>query len=351
MTGDAPLDQTRSLERLRNLLNKFGSSKVTLIGDTMLDRFHHGFANNLNSTSPVPVLKVINTDESPGASAHIALGLSSLGIGVDFHCCVGDDPEGKTILNFLSEKGIETTNVLTVDDWRTLTKIRFYGSRESLLDNSQILLQADRGPSEEPPSDIVSKISASAMKSLEDSCALVISDYDKGVIKNDGARNLIKHSKKLQIPVIVDPKLTGLGKGRGATVALFEIRGLELLRRRMMLDDASDTANKLMDEYDWDSMVVLGGVNGLTLYESDGSSLHIPCKSPNPKQQIGLHDAAATALAAALGHDLNVKDAAMLAAAACECILSAPSSHEFIDRSTLGLWLDELSWQLQISER
>ena len=106
-----------------------------------------------------------------------------------------------------------------------------------------------------------------------------------------------------------------------------------------------------MEDHDWDSLVVLGGVNGLTLYESDGSTMFMPCKAPNPKQQIGLHDAAATALAAALGHDLGIKDAAMLAAAACECILSATSSREFIDRSTLGLWLDELSWQLQISER
>jgi len=351
MSDGEDMESSESLERLRELLNKFGSSKVTLIGDTMLDRFHHGFANNLNSTSPVPVLKIINTEESPGASAHIALGLTSLGIEVDFHCCVGDDPEGKSILKFLSGQGVDISGVLTVDEWRTLTKIRFYGSRESLLDNSQILLQADRGPSEAPPEEIVSMISDSAMASLEDSCALVISDYDKGVIDNIRASALIEHSRKLGIPVIVDPKLTGLGKGNGATVALFEIRGLELLRRRLMMENASETASKLMEDHDWDSLVVLGGVNGLTLYESDGSSMFMPCKAPNPKQQIGLHDAAATALAAALGHGLEIKDAAMLAAAACDCILSATSSREFIDRSTLGLWLDELSWQLQISER
>ena len=351
MSEVADMESGESLERLRDLLNKFGSSKVTLIGDTMLDRFHHGFANNLNSTSPVPVLKVINTEESPGASAHIALGLTSLGIEVDYHCCVGNDPEGKAILDFLSNQGVDISGVINIDDWRTLTKIRFYGSRESLLDNSQILLQADRGPSVGPSEEIVSSISDSAIKSLEDSCALVISDYDKGVVNNIGANALIKHSKKLGIPVIADPKLTGLDKVNGATVALFEIRGLELLRRRLMMENALEAASKLMEEHDWDSLVVLGGVNGLTLYESDGSTMFMPCKAPNPKQQIGLHDAAATALAAALGHDLGIKDAAMLAAAACECILSATSSREFIDRSTLGLWLDELSWQLQISER
>ena len=60
-------DQRRqeSLKTLRNLLKTLDGQKVTLIGDTMLDRYHHGFANNLNSTAPVPVLKITHSEESP----------------------------------------------------------------------------------------------------------------------------------------------------------------------------------------------------------------------------------------------------------------------------------------------
>jgi len=46
-----------------------------------------------------------------------------------------------------------------------------------------------------------------------------------------------------------------------------------------------------------------------------------------------------------------MSSAVVLAAAACECVLSAKASHEFVNRRTLGLWLDELLWQLQISDR
>ena len=99
----------------------------------------------------------------------------------------------------------------------------------------------------------------------------------------------------------------------------------------------------------WDigpSSSLFGGEISSSLEE-----MHIPCAAPAPVQQIGLHDAAATALAAALGNGLSMTDAAALAAAACECVLSAEASHEFVDRTTLGLWLDELAWQLQISDR
>ncbi len=339
------------LKRLRALLDDIDGSRVTLIGDTMLDRYHHGFANNLNSTAPVPVMKVIRSEESPGASAHIAMGLNSLGMQVSFHSCVGDDQEGASISKMLTDQGISTEHIALVDEMPTLTKIRFFGSRESLLEKSQILLQADRGPLEPLPAEISEVLAKSAFDSLENSCALVISDYDKGAISQHGAAMLIHEARNLEIPIIVDPKLTGLEKSRDATVILFEIRGMELLRRRLMLENAHETASHLLDTYGWEALVALGGVNGVTLYQSGCSEVHIPCMSPAPEQQIGLHDAAATALAAALGHGYSILDAASLVAAACECVLSAESSHEFVDKDTLGLWIDELSWQMQISER
>ena len=91
MDDDSEALREDSLARLISLLESIDGSKVTLIGDTMLDRYHHGFANNLNSTAPVPVLKIVDSDESPGASAHIAIGLTSFGMDVSFHTAVGDD--------------------------------------------------------------------------------------------------------------------------------------------------------------------------------------------------------------------------------------------------------------------
>ena len=56
---DGSEERAATLKRLRILLDDVGSSKITLIGDVMLDRFHHGYANNLDSTAPVPVLKIL----------------------------------------------------------------------------------------------------------------------------------------------------------------------------------------------------------------------------------------------------------------------------------------------------
>ena len=138
--------------------------------------------------------------------------------------------------------------IIKEGDRPALTKIRFFGSRESLLDREQILLQADKGPNEDLPQDISQRLTANAKKSLKDSCALIISDYDKGVVSFDGAQSLIDYANKSGIPSIVDPKLTGLEKIRGATVVIFERRGLALLARRLSSENHEEAAKLLIND-------------------------------------------------------------------------------------------------------
>ena len=56
-------------DRLVNLQSQIKnmSGDVVLIGDIMLDRYIHGYANNLNSRAPVPVLKETERYEDVGA--------------------------------------------------------------------------------------------------------------------------------------------------------------------------------------------------------------------------------------------------------------------------------------------
>ena len=69
-------------DRLNKIISKLKSSNqsnVVLIGDVMLDCYIHGFANNLNSRAPVPVLRETSREEDVGAAAHVARGLKSIG--------------------------------------------------------------------------------------------------------------------------------------------------------------------------------------------------------------------------------------------------------------------------------
>ncbi|MEE2812527.1 MAG: PfkB family carbohydrate kinase [Candidatus Thermoplasmatota archaeon] len=338
------------LKRLRSMVDALPPTNITLVGDVILDRYVHGWANRLNATAPVPAIKVVSTDESAGAAAHVARGLSSLGLNPFLFSIIGGDEAGRSLANLLQNENISMNGVRVVANRETIVKTRVYGARESLIDRSQLLLQIDEEPQSEMPEEVSNRLTISALESLSDASALVLSDYNKGAVTDEGAATLIAQAKKNKIPVICDPKLTGLNRTKDATCVLFEVRGLELTRRRLGHESSTETAQHLISTYSWDALIVLGGSQGLWLYTADAEH-HIPCMLDDARQMIGLHDAAAVAMAAALSQGTSLHDAATLAHAACETILSAEEGREALDRRTLSASLDERAWQMQVSDR
>ena len=345
------LEHLNRLERIRSLLDVTPTTHITLVGDVMLDRFVTGEAETLATTAAAPALRVIHTNHSPGASAHIAQSLNGFGTNTRFHSAVGNDDAGENILNILNQSGIETKNILRADDQTTLVKTRYFASRRGLLDRRQMILQTDSGGKKPLNNNDTSKILQSAIADLEGAGALIISDYDNGVISDDVASSLIEAANTANIHTIIDPKLSGLKKAMDADIALFEMRGIELIMKRQLLSSIEETREHLFDTYGWKAMLVIGGVHGTELYLENGEFEHHQCRVMEPRQQLGLHDAAATALAHALVCGASLTDAACLAHAACEVILGAEASREFVSKDILANWLDEVKWQFQISNR
>ena len=54
---DIELEQHDKLNSIIETLNQDDFGNIVLIGDIMLDCYIHGYANNLNSRAPVPVLR------------------------------------------------------------------------------------------------------------------------------------------------------------------------------------------------------------------------------------------------------------------------------------------------------
>ena len=90
-----------NLNSLKANLKKVETGKIVLIGDIMLDCYIHGFANNLNSRAPVPVIRETRREEDVGAAAHVARGLESMGFESQIFGVIGDDRPGMSILEFL----------------------------------------------------------------------------------------------------------------------------------------------------------------------------------------------------------------------------------------------------------
>tara|TARA_B100000575_G_scaffold166489_1_gene133106 strand:- start:52 stop:1101 length:1050 start_codon:yes stop_codon:yes gene_type:complete len=343
--------QHETHDRLVNLQTQIKnlSGDVVLVGDIMLDRYIHGYANNLNSRAPVPVLKETHRHSDVGAAAHVARGLENIGLDAILFGVVGDDMAGADIIDALEEEEVECDGIAIIENRITTVKTRLIAGREYLISNQQLVLRWDIEDDAAISSEAHTAIIDQAVNRIAKSDVVVISDYGQGVVTDEGAARLIRAAKLANVPVICDPKLTGLHRTKGADWVIFQTRGLDLMAKRMATNDSSQAAKMLLKENDWKNLMVLQGENGVTVYTEE-EVISVPCTLSEPRGVIGIIDAAAVAVAAGVRLKLEETDIAHLANAACECIMSGTQKFT-LTSDDLANRLGEVAWSLQISQR
>lgn len=341
-----------ALKKLERGLKTMEPANVLLVGDIMMDCYIHGFANNLNSRAPVPVLKETSRDVDVGAAAHVARGLDSLGLNSHLHGIVGNDDSGIAILEMLEEEGVQTSGIAVLEGRTTTIKTRLLGAREGLIKGEQLLLRWDIEDDEPISSNALETLIDRTIEAVPNSSCLILSDYGLGVLDDKGAQRLIQAAKEHNVPIIADPKLTGLHRTQGVDWVLFQSKGLELMRRRLGATTGAEAASMLLETNEWKHLLILEGQDGVTIHSKNEETVHVQCMLEDIRQMIGLIDAAAVAVATAITLNLSVEETAQLANAASECILNADRTERFVLRldDMIGR-IGEIAWSLQVSKR
>ena len=65
------------------IIQQLKSSKVLLIGDSCIDRYHYGTVERISPEAPVPIFKVLKTENKNGMSLNVKENLLGLGVSVD----------------------------------------------------------------------------------------------------------------------------------------------------------------------------------------------------------------------------------------------------------------------------
>src|SRR5579859_6160206 len=78
----------------------FPNRRVLVVGDLMLDRYFWGSVERISPEAPVPVVRLDHKTQAPGGAAHVAANLNALGCGVSVTGVVGEDEDGRELLNF-----------------------------------------------------------------------------------------------------------------------------------------------------------------------------------------------------------------------------------------------------------
>ena len=299
--------QERLIETVRDRFGDTGQW-VLVVGDLMLDRYFIGEVERISPEAPVPVILVKQQNERAGGAANVAANLAQLGVPTRLAGCVGNDIDGQALLRLVNGMGIATDGVLLSSHRPTTTKTRMMGGHQQMLR----LDQENRAPFNAEES---AQLEALVMQQLAARPALIIlSDYAKGVLAASLCSAFINEARKLNIPVLVDPKGHDYSKYRGATALTPNKRETaEACRVDANDNDAlMQAAAELRKSLNLDFFAVTRGEEGISVI-GDDTMLHIPATAKQVFDVSGAGDTVIATLAAGLIGGLDAPEAFHLA--------------------------------------
>ncbi len=294
--------------RLIPLVEKIDGCRVLVIGDAMLDRFVSGSVDRISPEAPIPVLRVTSESSMPGGAGNVVRNLAALGAGVTFIAVCGDDAPGRELAGALSADPLVTAD-LKVDPARPTTiKIRYVAGNQQMM---RADWEADAGIGDATAAAMLD----AATGDISGFDAVVLSDYDKGVLAEGRASKIIDAARAAGVPVIVDPKGDGYERYRGASLVTPNRKELEQAAGKPATDaDAiSAAARDLIAAHDLGGMLVTRSADGMTLVAGDGTTHHLAAESREVFDVSGAGDTVVAAVAAMIASGAGSRDAACVA--------------------------------------
>lgn len=262
------------------------SVHVVVVGDVMLDRYWVGDARRVSQEAPVPVVDIDHTEDVPGGAANVALNVASMGARCTLVGIVGDDTDGRALTQVLEAAGV-ACEFVTAADWPTILKLRVVSRKQQLL----------RTDFERPlPAGAADPVAERVAAVLGDATALVLQDYDKGVLADPPA--LITLAREAGVPVVVDPKHKPLSVYAGADLIKPNVHEFEDAVGPWADDDAMVALGRsLCQVNDFGALIITRGGRGMTVVEPGGAHQHVPARPVDVYDVTGAGDTAAAALA------------------------------------------------------
>jgi D-beta-D-heptose 7-phosphate kinase/D-beta-D-heptose 1-phosphate adenosyltransferase len=181
---------------------------VIVIGDIMLDiNYLSTITRNAPEANHIPVHKIHDVEYILGGAANVAVNLTRLGANVELVSCIGgneDDHNLKKLMNILNEKNVNFKLFIDKNKKCITTKNR-------IIHNGNICARYDVEDDSDISEDVSNEI-LSYIKSKINVTAILISDYNKGVITDYLCTKVISYCNEGGIYTFIDPKIKNIYK-------------------------------------------------------------------------------------------------------------------------------------------
>lgn len=291
--------------RLRELLRAAEGKRIAIAGDAMLDVYLHGEVERISPEAPVPVVRVRERRLALGGAANVAQNVIALGARCELVATLGRDASGGTLREMLAALGTDPRALIEVAR-PTTTKTR-------ILARVQQVVRFDEEEDHDVDGAEAGRVLTAVGRAIDDADALVLEDYNKGVLVTAVIEQAIARARARGIPIVVDPKFRNFFSYRGATVFKPNRRELELALGAAVDLDHPRTLPETLRRLEVANLLLTLGESGMALICSDGTIHRVPTTAREVYDVVGAGDTVTAYLAAMLAAGADPREAAEVA--------------------------------------
>ena len=291
-----------------DLIDRLGGGKVAVIGDIMLDRSLFGVTERFSAEAPIPIVDVKSKVEQLGGAANVANNLRALGNIPTLFSVVGDDQDGEILRNVI-EDNIPGEHFIFQESGRpTTVKMRTFAQDRQIA-------RADFESCREIKKEAVEKLVTGLNNRAHDLSAIVVEDYNKGLLTASFIKEILKIAKKFDLKILVDPKFDNFFEYKGVTLfkpnikELSEATSIKISNVEQVKEAASILRKKLKSQY----VMVTMGKDGIFLMGEDERSVTRPAFVRIVNDPAGAGDTVISVMTSALVAGISPEDAMVIA--------------------------------------
>lgn len=295
-------------EELIRCIDRFAKTTVLVLGDIILDEYIWGDVSRISPEAPVPVVDVRQETTMLGGAANVVHNIAALGGRVILCGVVGSDGTGEEILGKMQELNLTTDGIVRVSGRPTTIKTR-------IVAQSQQVVRFDRESRNPIDRENVSRLLSFIEGEKNRIHAVVVSDYDKGVVSAELMEGLKAVCRGAGLIVGVDPKPNHFDYYHGIDVMTPNHHEAGVFCGTPIVDEESlaRAGAEMLEKLACRCVLITQGKEGMTLFEERGEITHIPTVARKVFDVTGAGDTVIAAFCLGLAAGMDLKSAAAIA--------------------------------------
>ncbi|MGB9877740.1 MAG: bifunctional heptose 7-phosphate kinase/heptose 1-phosphate adenyltransferase [bacterium] len=294
--------------QLLDFLPNFLGKRVLVIGDMCLDEYILGEAYALSPEAPVPRMRLLRRDYTPGGGANVCNCLARLGGEVISVGIVGDDYHGHILIDLMRRQKINVEGIVVAPSYITTTFTKLLATKEH--SPTQQLALIDEYNQDEIEERVRSELLGRVQEYIDKVDAVVLADYSYGVVM-DEIIELV--SERAPLSVGDSRERIGYFRGIDYVVPNDNEAAAALGEKGREDEDVKRYGKALLEGLSAKGVIITRGAKGMMVFPREGEVMDIPTVARQVFDVTGAGDVVTATVTLSLLAGANLYQAAQLA--------------------------------------